>query len=103
MPTLTTSRAARRPAPPRRGAAVAEFAVVLPVLLLFVMGIVEIGRLVMVAQVATNASRESARYAVQGAADSATVRTYTEEYLAQAGIPPSAVSDFTIEHQQTTT
>ena len=40
----------------RRGAATVEFAVVIPILLTFILGIIEVGRLVMVAQVATNAS-----------------------------------------------
>ncbi len=74
------------PSPRRRGAATVEFAVVIPVLLVFILGIIEIGRLVMVAQVNTNASREGARYAVQGAADSAAVEAYVRTYLTSAGV-----------------
>ena len=48
----------------RRGAAVVEFAVVVPVFLLFVFGMIEYGRMVMVQQILTNASREGARVAV---------------------------------------
>jgi Flp pilus assembly protein TadG len=88
---------------PRRGAAAVEFAVILPVLLLFILGIVEIGRLVMVGQLATNGSREGARYAAQGSADSATVEAYTRQYLAQTGIPSAAVTGFAIESQSTST
>lgn len=82
----------------RRGAATVEFAVVAPILLTFILGIIEIGRLVMVAQVDTNAAREAARYAAQGKADAATVESYTRTYLSAAGInsaaagPGSAVS-----------
>ncbi len=48
----------------RIGAAVVEFAVVAPIFLLFVFGLIEYGRMVMVQQVLTNASREGARVAV---------------------------------------
>ncbi|HYH63604.1 MAG TPA: TadE/TadG family type IV pilus assembly protein [Urbifossiella sp.] len=95
-----------RPRPPgraRRGAAAVEFAVVVPLLLLFLLGIVEVGRLVMVGQLATNGSREAARYAVQGSADPAAVEAYTRQYLAQTGIPDAAVTDFSIEAYTTTT
>jgi Flp pilus assembly protein TadG len=74
----------------RRGAATVEFAVVVPILLLFILGIIEIGRLVMVAQVDTNAAREAARYASQGAANTSTIDTYTRNYLTSAGINGAA-------------
>ncbi len=48
----------------RRGAAVVEFAIVAPVFVLFVFGMIEYGRMVMVQQILTNASREGARVAV---------------------------------------
>ncbi len=47
----------------RRGATLVEFAAVAPVLFLFVFGIIELGRLVMVQQAITNAARESCREA----------------------------------------
>ena len=74
----------------RRGAATVEFAVIIPVLLLFILGIIEIGRLVMVAQIDTNAAREAARYAAQGGASTATIDTYTRNYLTAAGINGAA-------------
>jgi Flp pilus assembly protein TadG len=74
----------------RRGSSTVEFAVVAPVLLTFILGIIEVGRLVMVAQVDTNAAREAARYAAQGKADTATVDTYTRTYLTAAGINGAA-------------
>jgi Flp pilus assembly protein TadG len=80
----------QRPRTVRRAAATVEFAVVIPVLLVFVLGIIEIGRLVMVAQVNTNAAREGARYAAQGSADSATVDTYVRTYLTSAGVSNAA-------------
>ncbi len=48
----------------RRGAAVVEFAIVAPVFFLFVLGIIEYGRMVMVYQMLTNSSRMGARMAV---------------------------------------
>jgi Flp pilus assembly protein TadG len=55
-----TFRANRRG---RRGAALVEAALVLPVVLMFLFGILEYGRYVMMRQVLTNAAREGARYA----------------------------------------
>ena len=48
----------------RRGAAVVEFAVLAPLLFLLIFGMIEYGRMVMVQQLITNASREGARLAV---------------------------------------
>ncbi len=47
----------------RRGAATVEAALVLPILLMFLFGILEYGRYVMTLQAMTNAAREGARYA----------------------------------------
>lgn len=83
----------------RTGAAIIEFAAVVPVLLLFVMGIVEYGRLVMVAQVTTGASREGARYAVQADATPSAVDQYVRTYLTQSSIPAQAVTTVAIEYR----
>ncbi|MEX0978655.1 MAG: TadE family protein, partial [Pirellulales bacterium] len=48
----------------RRGSAVVEAAVVLPIVFLFFFGILEYGRYVMTLQVLTNAAREGSRYAL---------------------------------------
>ncbi|MEZ6137513.1 MAG: TadE/TadG family type IV pilus assembly protein [Pirellulaceae bacterium] len=48
----------------RQGAAAVEFAVVAPLMILLTMGMMEIGRVVMVQQLLVNASREGARLAV---------------------------------------
>jgi Flp pilus assembly protein TadG len=74
----------------RRGSALVEFAVVAPVLMIFILGILEIGRLVMVAQITTNASREGARYAVQGDANTAAIDSYLRTYLSSAGLSNTA-------------
>lgn len=48
----------------RRGATLVEAAMVLPIVLLFLLGILEYGRYVMTLQVLTNAAREGAHYAL---------------------------------------
>jgi len=63
------------------GAAVVEFAVVAPVFILLVFGMIEFGRLVMVQQMLTNASREVARMSVVEGAVAGTVETWGEDYL----------------------
>ena len=91
---LTPRGPARRPA-----AAVIEFAVVVPVLLMFVLGIIEYGRMLMVAQVTTNGSREGARYAVQADTTPNGVDTYVRNYLKSASIPDTAITTVAIEYQ----
>jgi Flp pilus assembly protein TadG len=70
----------------RRGAAVVEFAVVVPVFFLLVFGMIEYGRLVMVQQVLTNAAREGARVGVMDGATQASVDTAVNNYLTAAQI-----------------
>ena len=47
----------------RRGASVVEFALLAPVMFLFIFGIIEFGRLMMVQEAMTNAAREACREA----------------------------------------
>jgi Flp pilus assembly protein TadG len=70
----------------RRGTAAVEFAVVAPVFLLFVFGMIEYGRMVMVYQVLTNASREGARVAVLDGATTASVTAQINAYMTSASI-----------------
>lgn len=51
----------------QRGAAAIEFAIVLPILLLFVLGIVDLGLMMNSVSVTANAAREGARAAALGA------------------------------------
>jgi Flp pilus assembly protein TadG len=76
----------------RKGAAVVEFAVVAPVFFLLVFGIIEYGRMVMVQQLITNASREGARRAVLDGATTAEVTTVVNNYLASGGIKGATVT-----------
>lgn len=62
MKTFASRRAKRSTF--RRGAVTVETALVLPLVLMFLFGILEYGRYVMMLQVLTNAAREGAHYAV---------------------------------------
>ena len=76
----------------RCGAAAVEFAIVAPVLLLLVFGMIEYGRMVMVQQVITNASREGARRAVLDGATTQDVTSVVENYLTSGSISGATVS-----------
>ena len=49
----------------RKGAAVVEFAIIAPMLVLMVLGAIDVGQSINVAQVVNDASREGARIAAQ--------------------------------------
>jgi len=70
----------------RRGAAVVEFAIVAPVFFAFTLGMIEVGRAVMVQQIITSASREGARQAVLNGATQSSVTTYINNYMSSASI-----------------
>ena len=74
----------------RLGAAVVEFAVVAPVMILITMGMMEVGRMVMVKQLMINVSREGARAAVLPGATTEEVTAMIREQLTDVSIPDSA-------------
>ena len=76
----------------RRGAAVVEFALVAPIFILLVFGIIEFGRMVMVQQVITNASREGARLAVLDGSTTSAVNTTVNNYLTSSGITGTTIT-----------
>ena len=82
----------------RRGAAVLEMAVIAPVLFALIFGIIEFGRVLMVAQMATNGSREGARYAAQSGYTTAEVESYTRQFLQSAGVSAGGVKSVTIQY-----
>lgn len=63
------------------GASLAEFATVLPVFMLLTLGLLEMGRGVMVRQIMVNAAREGARQAVLPGASPSDVIASIENYL----------------------
>jgi Flp pilus assembly protein TadG len=77
-----------------RGQALAEFALVLPLLLLLIAGIIEFGRAWNIKQAVTDAAREGARYAVvaDGAMTLAVVEDKIKERLALASIDTAAAT-----------
>ncbi len=60
---MTAHRKRRTAARTRRGTSIVEFAVVAPVVFLFIFGIIEFGRLMMVQEAMTSAAREACREA----------------------------------------
>jgi Flp pilus assembly protein TadG len=85
----TSTRSVRKR---RRGAAAVEFAIVLPVFVILVFGMIEYGRMVMVQQVITNASREGARRAVLDGATTTSVQTAVTSYLTNAKVNGGSAS-----------
>ena len=77
-----------------RGQALAEFALVLPLVLLFIAGIVEMGRAWNIKQVVTDAAREGARYTVvqDMSVDSNVVKAKIMERLALAHIETAEIT-----------
>jgi TadE-like protein len=73
-----------------RGAELIEFALVFPVLLLVVLGIVDFGFLFQRMEVVTNAAREGARMAVLPAYTLADVRARVCDYVQTGGVPTTA-------------
>jgi Flp pilus assembly protein TadG len=63
-----------------------EFAVVAPLFFLLIFGMIEFGRMVMVQQIITNASREGARVAVLDGATATEVTTAVDNYMVSASV-----------------
>jgi Flp pilus assembly protein TadG len=76
----------------RRGAAVVEFAIVAPVFFGFTLGMIEVGRGMMVQQIITNASREGARLAVLDDQTTSGIQTHVKTYLQNASINSGAAT-----------
>ena len=86
----------------QNGAAIVEFAVLLPLLILFVFGIIEFGTLLYDQQILTNASREGARAGivqqnprVDPASIDNVVQTYCSNYLITFGNTNSPITTLT--------
>lgn len=77
----------------RRGAALVEMAMVLPIFFAVVLGIVEFGRAMMVSQMVTNAAREATRLAIVDGSTNTSVETWVEEFLTDSiNVDPSDVT-----------
>jgi Flp pilus assembly protein TadG len=73
-----------------RGAELIEFALVLPILLVIVGGIIDFGFLFQRYEVLTNAAREGARVAVLPGYTNADVSARVNQYLTAGGVPAGA-------------
>lgn len=78
--------------PRRRGAALVEFAVLAPLFFTLLIGILEFGRAIMVAQLMTNASREGARRAIIEGATQTEVESLVSNYLSNTSVSGASVS-----------
>jgi Flp pilus assembly protein TadG len=70
----------------RRGTAAVEFAIIGPIVVMLVLGMIEFSRLMMVEEILTNAAREGCRQAVLTGATSSDATSTVATYLAGAGI-----------------
>jgi Flp pilus assembly protein TadG len=70
-----------------RGAAIVEAAIVVPLVLLIVTGIFDLGRAYQTYQVLSNAAREGARAAVVPAGDATKARQVVESYMKSGSVP----------------
>ena len=82
--------------PKRDGVAAVEFAVVMPVMALLIVGLWEVGRMVEVQQFLVNACREGARQASTGVKSPTQVKQVVVDYLNQKGLTTVKASDVTI-------
>ena len=73
----------------RRGAALVEMALVLPIFVAVTLGIVEFGRAMMVGNLVTNAAREGARLGIIDGSTNSEVQQAVEDFL-QAAVGVSA-------------
>jgi Flp pilus assembly protein TadG len=76
----------------RWGVAAVEFAFIMPAILALLVGIWELGRLIEIQQLLTNAAREGARQAATGQYTQAQVQSVISQYLSVAGLPTANVN-----------
>jgi Flp pilus assembly protein TadG len=73
----------------RRGAATVEFALILPIFLTLVIGIIEFGRAMMVQQILVNAARVGTRQATIPSQTDTTVSTTVSNYMSSCSVSGS--------------
>jgi Flp pilus assembly protein TadG len=74
----------------RRGANLVEFAFVAPILFAMILGVIEIGRGLMVQQLLTEAARRGARAGVIEGTSSTQIKSAVTDYLASVGVDGSS-------------
>ena len=80
-----------------RGNALVEAAITVPILLLLMVGIFEVGRAYETWQVVTNAAREGARMAVTPNSDTDTVEALVKKYMADGQLNKAAVATVDVD------
>lgn len=90
MVALTSSR--RRTRDPEAGQELIEFALVFPMLLLVMLGIIDFGFLFRNYEVLTNAAREGARVAVLPGYSASDVQTRVDQYIVASGLTGTATT-----------
>jgi len=86
------ARKSFRQAQQRHGAAIVEFAVVSPILILMILGMIDVGRAVMVQNLLTNAARDGARAAVLDGASASAIESEVESFLAASSVSGATVT-----------
>jgi Flp pilus assembly protein TadG len=76
-----------------RGSELVEMAIVTPIFVLLIMGIIDFGFLFQRYEVVVNAAREGARLAVVGTLDNDNVEIRVQNYLTSSGLTGSATAD----------
>jgi len=86
-------RSRHLPAGNRRGAAAVEMAVVLPIFIMALLGIIELSRGIMITQLLENAAREGARMSILDGTTNSQVQTSAQTFMQNAAhISPSNVT-----------
>ncbi len=80
----------------RTGTAAVELAVCLPLLLVILSGLWEVGRMVQAQQIIANAAREGGRRAAAGVVDDATIKQYVATYMTVNGLTGVTASNVTL-------
>lgn len=81
-----------------RGNALIETAITIPILLLLMVGIFEVGRAYETWQVLTNAAREGARMSVTPNSNTATAEALVRRYMADGQLGNSATADVDVDN-----
>lgn len=93
MQTLIQKERPRNAQPSRRGVAATEFALVLPMLMIIILGAIDVGEFINIGQVVAHAAREGAREASRDSTTNVSqVETAVRDYLSDA-FPNMSVAD----------